>query len=508
MLRASCFESVIELHVGVKRIILWRCLLLSHRVVERCRHLRLVGEELAELYVCRNGVVGVVVGRTLCHALLQSAEACRAVFALHVDGAEVRELQVERALCSPTARVVEFLQSEFVHPDLTTLHLARVVAHTDDHCLHLAQRRITHHRDAVLRLVGVVRRVESVERSLSVRLRLVAFLLQASELRESYVEHVLLGPYGASIGSRETSVLAWLGQLQRYLVLVEVALVVGTETYEHRQLSVLKVSLVGLESIGVHEHLQAFVLSEVERCVLVHRLRLACAERGYAHRECLLVVLNELWLRGVLSALDARRQDIVDGLLVVVLLDIHGTHHEFARRRSRVVEVLLVDAPLATHEVERTEAQHDRMLEAGEEHTHEAHGCEVVDCAELLLILAQRDAELVPVDGLCLVVAQLVGVLALVHDVVLAHLEVFGADRHTILEELLVLVERVVLVDVLHVGCRLVRCVVALGARVVVGRVALRVVYVLVAAQDRCLHLVVVGTAEVVVVVACRVCPD
>ena len=37
------------------------------------------------------------------------------------------------------------------------------------------------------------------------------------------------------------------------------------------------------------------VLSEVERCVLVHRLRLACAERGYAHRECLLVVLNELY---------------------------------------------------------------------------------------------------------------------------------------------------------------------------------------------------------------------
>ena len=162
-------------------------------------------------------------------------------------------------------------------------------------------------------------------------LRLVAFLLQASELRESYVEHVLLGPHGASVGSREASVLAGLGQLQRYLVLVEVALVVGTETYEHRQLSVLKACLVGLESIGVHEHLQTLVLSEVERCVLVHRLRLACAERGYAHRECLLVVLNKLWLRGVLSALDARRQDIVDGLLVVVLLDVHGTHHELAR---------------------------------------------------------------------------------------------------------------------------------------------------------------------------------
>ena len=148
------------------------------------------------------------------------------------------------------------------------------------------------------------------------------------------------------------------------------------------------------------------------------------------------------------------------------------------------------------------------MLETGEEHTHEAHRCEVVDCAELLLVLAQWDAELVPVDGLCLVVAQLVGVLALVYDVVLAHLEVFGADRHAILEELLVLVERVVLVDILNVGCRLVRCVVALGARVVVGRVALRVIYVLVAAQDGCLYLVVVGTAEVVVVVACRVCPD
>ena len=508
VLRASRFESVVEFHIRIEWIVFGRCLLLSNRVVERRRNLRLVGEELAKLHISRHGVVGVVVGRTLSHAFLQSAEAGRGVLALHVDGAEVGELQIERALCSPTARVVELLQSKLIHPDLTTLHLSRVVAHTDDHSLHLSERRITHHRDAVLRLVGVVRRVDAVVRSLSVCLGFVALLLQAGELGEGDVEHVLLGPYGAGVGSRVASVLAGLGELQRNLVLVEVALIVGAETYEYRQLSVLKIRLVGLESVGVNEHLQTLVLSEVERCVLVHRLCLAGAERGDAHRECLLVVLHELRLRWVLSALDARRQDIVDRLLVVVLLDVHGAHHELARSGSRVVEVLLVDAPLTTHEVERSEAQHDRMLEACEEHTHEAHRGEVVDSTELLLVVAQRYAELVPVDRFCLVVAQLVGVLALVYDVVLAHLEVFGADRHAILEELLVLVERVVLVDVLHVRRRLVRCVVALGARVVVGRVALRVVYVLVAAQDRRLHHVVVGTTEIVVVVACGVSPD
>ena len=72
----------------------------------------------------------------------------------------------------------------------------------------------------------------------------------------------------------------------------------------------------------------------------------------------------------------------------------------------------------------------------------------------------------------------------------------------------LILVECEVLVDVFHVGCSLIRCVVALGAAIAIGRVALRVVDVLVALQDGRFELIPVATTEVVIVVACRVCKD
>ena len=64
-----------------------------------------------------------------------------------------------------------------------------------------------------------------------------------------------------------------------------------------------------------------------------------------------------------------------------------------------------------------------------------------------------------------------------------------------------VFVERIVLVDVFHIGRRLVRCVVAFAALVAVGRVALGVVYAFVSLQDGQLGTVVIRAAEVVVVV-------
>ena len=63
------------------------------------------------------------------------------------------------------------------------------------------------------------------------------------------------------------------------------------------------------------------------------------------------------------------------------------------------------------------------------------------------------------------------------------------------------------MVYVLHIGGCLVRGVVALGAAVVVGRVALRVIDILVTQQDGCLHAVEVRATEIVVVVASGVCP-
>ena len=77
-----------------------------------------------------------------------------------------------------------------------------------------------------------------------------------------------------------------------------------------------------------------------------------------------------------------------------------------------------------------------------------------------------------------------------------------------ILIVLLILVERIVLVDIFHIRGGFIRCIITLGAAVAIRRVALRVVDILVSIQDGCLLLVPVGTAEIVIVVTCRVGKD
>ena len=64
-----------------------------------------------------------------------------------------------------------------------------------------------------------------------------------------------------------------------------------------------------------------------------------------------------------------------------------------------------------------------------------------------------------------------------------------------------VFVERIILVDVFHIGRRFVRCVVAFAALVAVGRVSLGIVYSFVSLQDGQLGTVVIRPTEVVVVV-------
>ena len=141
------------------------------------------------------------------------------------------------------------------------------------------------------------------------------------------------------------------------------------------------------------------------------------------------------------------------------------------------------------------------MGESGDEDADETDAGEVADAAHLLLKLVEWNAEKIPVGLAASALAQSGCGLALVYNEVLAHHKVFGTDGDVILIVFLVFVERVVLVDVLHVGCGLVGCIVGLCAALVVGRVALRIVDVLIAADDGGLHLVVVSTAEVVVVV-------
>ena len=87
----------------------------------------------------------------------------------------------------------------------------------------------------------------------------------------------------------------------------------------------------------------------------------------------------------------------------------------------------------------------------------------------------------------------------------MTHIHIIRTYANLILEVLVVLVQCVVLVNILHIRSCLVRRVVALRSRLVIWRVSLWHVYSFIAVQDRCLTLVVVTTAEVVVVVVCGV---
>ena len=87
----------------------------------------------------------------------------------------------------------------------------------------------------------------------------------------------------------------------------------------------------------------------------------------------------------------------------------------------------------------------------------------------------------------------------------MAHLHVLRTDAHLVLQVTLILVQRIVLVDVLHVRIGLIRRIVALRLLVAVWRVALWHVDALVTFQDRGSAFVQIGATEVVIVVIGRV---
>ncbi len=500
-LAAGGFEGVVEEHVGVHRVVFRLRPLVRHRVVERDGDVRLVGEKLAQLELRRNGISRLVVLRARGNAVLDAAEALTDITPLRVDRAEVRQLHVEVALRGPTAGVVVVHHAELVHPHLAALRVAAAVAHADNHHFHFAQARVAHHRHAVLRIVVVVNRKFRAVRSQPLRLGLVALFFQRSEYARLNVNHIFFGPNGFATGGGILVIMAFRRERQRHFVFVIIALVIRAEPQEKRELVVFEAGRVGVEGVGVNEHLQALVKTEVERRVLINAFRFARRQIRQRHGQCLLVAFHKLRLRRVGVAAYARRQGVVHRRLVVVFLNIHCRNVERARA-GNAFERLVVHAPLAAHKVEAAEAQHDRLLEICHKHPHEAYRREIADAARLRIPIVNGDAELVPRRRFGVAVAQLHRRFALVDDVISADNHIFGADGNDVLVIIFVLVQSVILIDILGIRRGFVRSVVGLGARVGVGRVALRIVDVLVAAQNRGLHRVVVRAAEIMIIVA------
>ena len=226
-------EGIVEFHVGVEGIVLRPALLFLHTVVERGTHLGLVGEELSELNIRCDTVSAYIICRPAVDTVLQSAESFAAVLSLHVHRSEVRELQVKVSLCRPATFVVVVEQSQFVDPHLTALGVVGKVAHTDNHCLHLTDCRVTHDGHLVVRVVAVVDAELTVVAAGTLRHSYVALLLQLGENIERDVEHIVLRPHHPACVEAVAVVVAWGGELQRNLILIVVVLIIGSETHKY-----------------------------------------------------------------------------------------------------------------------------------------------------------------------------------------------------------------------------------------------------------------------------------
>ena len=211
-------------------------------------------------------------------------------------------------------------------------------------------------------------------------------------------------------------------EFEGYFVFVVVALVVASHAHEHCQLVVGQVGGVLHQCVGVYEHLHALVLAEVEHRVFIDGFRFSRAEVVDDDVECLFVAFYELRLCGVGISADSRRQDIVDGLLVVVLLNVDGADRHVSGVGG-IGELLLIDSPFSAHEVECGESQHDGVFKSCEEHTHEPDAREVVDGADALVISVERYAELVPCDVVVFPVSEFSCCFAAVNDEVVSQAE-------------------------------------------------------------------------------------
>ena len=155
------------------------------------------------------------------------------------------------------------------------------------------------------------------------------------------------------------------------------------------------------------EHLQAFILSEVECGCLIDSLCLAVLQVVNRKVQCLFVVLHELWLRRVSDTAYARRQYVVHWSFLRVFLNVHGTCFQGSARCCHLCSKLLVKcSPFTPDEVETAEAQYYWSLEVGEEHSHEPDACEVAYGTNLVTVSrVERNAELIPLHLLLLAVA-------------------------------------------------------------------------------------------------------
>ena len=160
-------------------------------------------------------------------------------------------------------------------------------------------------------------------------------------------------------------------------------------------------------------------------------------------------------MTGVSHAGDSRRQDVVHGFAVAILFDVDGGDVECTVDGgwcSGVGEALQIGAPIATHEIEGTEAEDGCLAKVGHVKAHEADAFVALYGAYTAQVFLDGHLELIPGDGCRVAVGQPDEGFAFVDDVVATHDHVFGADGDFVLIVSLIIAHGVVAVQVFYIG--------------------------------------------------------
>ncbi len=166
------------------------------------------------------------------------------------------------------------------------------------------------------------------------------------------------------------------GKLQRNLVFVIVVAYIGAESHEERQLAVAQTCGVVYEFFGMNPHLELLVIAEVVGGETIDGPRFRGQQIFGGERKRLLVELHDLGLSGVGDVRHSGGEHIVHGRASGVFLNVDGGDVEASRGGgvAAVGKVEFVRAPLASHQLERGEAEVGGTREAGHEYAGEAYG--------------------------------------------------------------------------------------------------------------------------------------
>ena len=100
----------------------------------------------------------------------------------------------------------------------------------------------------------------------------------------------------------------------------------------------------------MHKHLQALVTTQIKRGVFVNGLRFAMAQMVDNHIQRSFIAFNQLRLRRILLAIDTRRNDIIHGRFLGILLNTDSAHRHCSSS-STGIKAVFIDSPITPHKV-------------------------------------------------------------------------------------------------------------------------------------------------------------